>query len=110
MARSSHRARSRRECSSWLKPVVVLCAGTVLLAVAVHAEPLFQDSHSFSTGQYPYAVAAADLDGDGRVDLVTANRGAGSLSVLRGLGGGQFAPHVDLPTGVAPSAVAIADG
>lgn len=38
----------------------------------------------------PFAVASADVDGDGKPDLVVVS--ANELSVLRGQGGGAFAP------------------
>src|SRR3989442_11764090 len=42
------------------------------------------------TGAQPVAVAAIDLNGDGRVDLVTANSGSSDVSVLLGNGDGTF--------------------
>ena len=47
----------------------------------------------------PYAIAAGDFDGDGHLDLATANRGfendrQPSLSVLMGNGNGGFQPEV----------------
>src|SRR5205823_1190436 len=37
------------------------------------------------SGYYPYSIAAADLDGDGVPDLVTADNGSGQISVLMGV-------------------------
>lgn len=42
-----------------------------------------------STG--PYEIAAADIDGDGKLDLVSANYGGNDFSVLLGDGQGGFA-------------------
>jgi hypothetical protein len=41
-----------------------------------------------------YGVAAADLNGDGIVDLVAAGRSSPSVSVLLGIGGGRFSTAV----------------
>ena len=42
----------------------------------------------------PFAIRAHDVDGDGLLDLVTANRYSASLSVLQGAGDGTFAAPV----------------
>ena len=61
------------------------------------------------TGQNPTALAAADLTGDGKADLIVANQGAASLSVLRGLGNGFFQPLITEDTGISPHALAVGD-
>jgi hypothetical protein len=61
------------------------------------------------TGAGPSAIAAGDLDGDGTLDLVTANRNASSISVLIGQGSGTFASHVDYATGGSPATLALGD-
>lgn len=43
----------------------------------------------FTTAKYPISVAATDLNGDGKVDLVVANEGAHSLSVLKNVASGH---------------------
>src|SRR5207247_1815948 len=48
-------------------------------------------------------------DGDGVPDVVTANSRTGTVSVLRGLGGGMFAAKADYATGAGPDAVAVGD-
>jgi hypothetical protein len=57
----------------------------------------------------PSAVAALDVDGDGKPDLAVANQGDNTVSVLRNLGKGTFAARVDYPTGVVPSSVTALD-
>jgi hypothetical protein len=60
-------------------------------------------------------VAAGDLDGDGRVDVVSPNRDSGMISIFQGigeagvLGANSFAARIDLPTGGTPMAVALGD-
>ncbi len=60
-------------------------------------------------GERPRSVAAADVDGDGAVDLVTANSDSNTVSVLRNLGDGTFAAQVDLRGGSCPDSVTAAD-
>jgi hypothetical protein len=58
---------------------------------------------------YPTSVALGDLDGDGRLDVVVANEGSGTVSVLLGAGDGAFAAKVDYPAGAVPVSVALGD-
>ncbi len=65
---------------------------------------------SYATGIGPLAVASGDFNGDGKIDLVTANGTANTVSVLLGNGDGTFRPGVDYYTaGINPSAVAVGD-
>jgi hypothetical protein len=69
----------------------------------------FQQPVVYDVG-IPNAVAAADLNGDGILDLVAASPyPAGTASVFIGNGDGTFQNAVSYPAGQFPSAVAIAD-
>ena len=46
------------------------------------AGPREADGSPFTVGRFPQAVALADLNGDGRADIVTGNAGSQDLSVL----------------------------
>lgn len=81
---------------------------TVLITV-LPPPPLFQPALEFATGPTPVAVAVADFDGDGIADLVTANGESDIVSILLGIGGGNFAPPVSYPAGRIPGALAITD-
>ena len=61
------------------------------------------------TGAAPRAIALADLDGDGNLDLVITNGDDGTVSVYRGNGDGTFQPRMTQPTDVHPWSVAIGD-
>lgn len=51
------------------------------------------------SGSVPTHVAAADLDGDGFVDLALLDLGNRDLSTWRGAGAGWFEPRLDRPFG-----------
>ncbi|MEW6278092.1 MAG: FG-GAP-like repeat-containing protein, partial [Candidatus Eremiobacterota bacterium] len=62
-------------------------------------------------GAGPQSLATGDLDGDGRLDLVTANSFSANVTVLLGDGAGGFAPGPGSPLGLgtAPASVAVGD-
>lgn len=62
----------------------------------------------FGAGDDPNGVLAADLNGDGQVDIVTANRLSNNVSVLLGNGVG-FDAAVSYPAGSEPINVAAGD-
>ncbi|MBI1849408.1 MAG: VCBS repeat-containing protein [Planctomycetes bacterium] len=60
-------------------------------------------------GSQPAGIVLADVNGDGRVDVVTTNRGNHTLSVLAGDGAGAFAAPEIHTVGEAPVAAAAVD-
>ncbi|HWI70843.1 MAG TPA: VCBS repeat-containing protein, partial [Baekduia sp.] len=85
---------------------------------ATGAAPSFAGRQALTLGTGvtdPRAVAVADLDGDGRPDLVagSGNGGTGMVTVLRGTGGGAFAAPLGSPFGFATAggvgAIAVGD-
>ena len=63
----------------------------------------------FDTGKRPLAVAAADFNHDGLLDIVTANSDGNSVSILLNDGHGGFLRHTDYPVGHFPIALIAAD-
>jgi RHS repeat-associated protein len=66
----------------------------------------------YTTGTSPYSVSTGDLDGDGKIDLATANYTSNTVSVLRNtsvFGALSFAVKVEYATGTNPESVAIGD-
>ncbi len=59
----------------------------------------FVHTSSVPAGQFPRAVVANDLNGDGHLDIAVANRNGGTISLLIGDGGGGFSPINSYPTG-----------
>ena len=57
----------------------------------------------------PVAVAAADLNGDGHLDLVATDYADAAVTVLLGTGAGTFAAPAVFDVGADPTAVAVAD-
>jgi hypothetical protein len=55
------------------------------------------------------AIAKADFNGDGKLDVVVANSTAGTISILLGKGNGTFQAPVPVTVGTNPVALLVAD-
>jgi ankyrin repeat protein len=73
----------------------------------------FGEAHHFPTGSHtgPFALAAADFNGDAVLDLAVANYadGVDSVSILPGNGDGTFRAPVAIAVGRKPHALVAAD-
>lgn len=75
----------------------------------------FAYRQEFPVGSNPPSIAAGDVDGDGKPDIVVANYGSNTVSVLRNIStsgevaAASFAPKVDFATGAAPFYVVMGD-
>jgi len=64
---------------------------------------------SYEVGRFPYSIVAGDVNGDGTVDLATANNNSTDMSVLIGNGNGTFAASVTYDAGGLPTSLAGGD-
>src|SRR5207237_53243 len=67
----------------------------------------FQEPRGFTIVSGGSSVAAADINGDGHIDLLTNSRDGGS--VLLGNGDGSFQPRKSFAVGATPDSVTAAD-
>ena len=78
------------------------------------ATPSFATRQDFTTGNLPRGVSLRDLNGDGRLDIATANAGSNSISVLLNTtapasGTFSFSTNQEFGVGQLPKSVSIAD-
>ena len=68
----------------------------------------FASPQLYTVGNVPFGIVAADFNGDGKIDLATANWVDGTASVLLNKGNGTFRPATTYPAGhpFAPYAIA----
>jgi hypothetical protein len=69
----------------------------------------FGPAQAYPVGSSPESIAVGDLNKDGRLDIITANRGSDDLSVLLGAPGGTFLPQVRHAIGKLPLGLQLAD-
>src|SRR5262249_50282803 len=69
----------------------------------------FRERGRWATGTNAFYLTAADFDGDGQLDLATANTQSGDVSVLLGNGDGTFRDELRFGAGIRPAAILGAD-
>ena len=93
-----------------LLSLVALLTGFLVLKAAPRPSGL-GEPRRFRVGNAPSSVAIADVNGDGKPDLVVANNGGDNVTVLLGDGKGGFVPAAGspFPAGKNPNDVAVGD-
>src|ERR1051325_8708687 len=94
-----------RSAHAALAPVLLI----VQTAIASAACQQLAEPSIVTVGSNPQSVAIADFNGDGIPDLATANANSNNVSVLLGLGSGEFSPKVDYATAAGPFCIVAAD-
>ena len=78
----------------------ITCSSGAVSVLLGNNDGTFQSAVSYgSGGSLPWSVAVADLNGDGRLDIVISNQGDNTLGVLLGKGDGTFQPAVAYGSG-----------
>ena len=88
------------------------CCSLLLLslpALAAAQAAAFASPLSSAAGTSVSNVVLADMNLDGRLDVVTTNPSDNVVSVLLGLGNGRFAAPLDAPAGVPEGPLAVGD-
>src|SRR5437879_1142286 len=99
-------------CDSTANSCYQLPTGNGVVGVLLgNGDGTFQPALVYDSGGLgATSVAVADVNGDGRPDLVVANFSSNTLAVLLGNGDGTFQPAITYGSGgVHPSSVAVAD-
>jgi len=94
----------------WKDPHAAIAFFVFSAACAMTLSEVSAQNATFTTQKYPLlgnTHTAADLNGDGKVDL--AGSGANVVSVMLGNGNGTFGAKTDFPVAAAPQAVAAGD-
>ena len=73
------------------------------------AQVAFAPATNYAVGSSPYSVAAADVNGDGKVDLICADEGDNKLMVLTNNGSGVFGSNATYAVFDYPLSVVAAD-
>jgi hypothetical protein len=84
-------------------------AGNTVSILIGNGDGTFHAGPTLTVGTDPHDVAVADLNKDGKADLIVANRGGNSVTVLLGDGNGGFVNSQTVPVGQGPVRVGVAD-
>ena len=83
-------------------------SGSVSVLIA-NVDGTFQATRDYSVGREPFSVAIADLDGDGKLDVATANWDQNNVSILYGNGDCSLQDRIDLATDYNPIWMKVSD-
>lgn len=99
-----------------LLDVVVTSSGSNIVSVSRNTRVGIAISYApkldYATGSSPRGVTVADIDLDGRPDIIVTNASSNTISIFRNIGisgGVAFAPKIDFPVGASPRSVTVGD-
>ena len=101
------------------KPDIAVSLAGSANAISVllgNGDGTFQSAINYPVGSSPQGIALGDVNGDGQVDIVSADEcgddpacRAGAVSVLLGNGDGTFQPRISMVEGLFPLQVGLGD-
>jgi hypothetical protein len=96
---------------NFLKIAFLVLGALLISTLNTNAQLNFAATVNYGVGTSPKSVCSADFNGDGKMDLATANSGTGqnSVAVLLGSGTGTFSPALYSGVGNTPYSVCSAD-
>jgi len=100
--RKSIRIQSTARC------VFTLAGVSLAFCTSLWAQLDFAARRDLSIGATPHGVVVADLNSDGKQDIVAADGSSDAFSVLLGAGGGVFKPEVRKTTSGFPNGLVVA--
>jgi len=92
--------------------VIVANSSTATLSVMLgNGDGIFQPAivTFFASGQFPAFMTIADINVDGKPDVVTLTQFSGTGSVLLGRGDGTFQPPINFPVDFQSAGIAVGD-
>ena len=92
-------ASVRQFCKLFFNIAVLFVTLAGFLDQRAYAQQYLFNRADLAAGNGSSFVAAADLNGDGKTDLVTVNTFSKTISVLLSDSSGNFAPKTDYPAG-----------
>ncbi len=92
---------------------IVTCneAANTVSVLMGNGDGTFQPAVSYSTGSgsAPECLRLADLTGDGKLDIITANAGTNTIGILLNNGNGTFGAPTTFATATHPTSIAVGD-
>jgi hypothetical protein len=109
--------RNDQECPDMLPMSTVTRPFLTILALLTLTAPCLAfvgpqytfGRHDFQTGAFPSGVVVADVNGDGKEDVIVANQLDNTVSVFLGQPNGIFGARQNFPTAAGPVALVVAD-
>jgi hypothetical protein len=95
--------------------VLVACSGSSAVSLLKNTSTVgtiaFNAKIDYATGSFPWEVVAADIDSDGKFDIVSSNTGPNTVSVIRNTTttGLSFATKIDFGTTSSPRGLVVND-